>query len=198
MMVLLVLSVFVFTIALERFWYLQRCTVSAAAFMKKIRELVAVKAFNEALQVCEDRDRPLARVIKTGLANRHLSRENIEELMVSVRLEEKARMEKFMLFLGSMGAIGPLMGLFGTVIGLSHAFRDLALSGSAGPSVVAAGISEALFATVFGLGIAIPTVLLYNYLSGKIRKVNTEIEVSSKRFLVWLFSNEQEKTSSAA
>jgi biopolymer transport protein ExbB len=193
MIVLLLMSVLVFTIVMERFWYLRSCTVDASPLFSKIREFLEKGSFNDVLALCDAKPVPLTRVIKTIIANRNLSRENVEELAGGARLEEKAKMEKYLLFLGSMGAIGPLLGLLGTVIGLSRAFKDLALSGSAGPSVVAAGISEALFATIAGLAIAIPTVLMYNYLMGKTRRINTEIEVNAKKLVVWLFSTEKQK-----
>ena len=188
MMVLIGLSVVVFTIVLERYWYLRRCKVDAKKFMEKIRKHIAGKSFQEAVKLCERSYKPLFHVIKLGINNRHLLREDVEELMNSARLEEKAKLEKFLLFLGSMGTIGPLLGLLGTVVGLSRAFRHLALSGSAGPSVVAAGISEALYATITGLAIAIPTVIFYNSLMGNARRINNDIEISSKKLLVWLYS----------
>lgn len=193
MMVLLAMSVLVFTIVIERFWYLRSCAVNAEKILARVKGMMAAGAFADIVALCEEKSVPLTRVIRTVILNRHLSRENIEELAAGTRLEEKAKMEKFLLFLGSMGAIGPLLGLLGTVVGLSRAFRDLALSGSAGPSVVAAGISEALFATVMGLAIAIPTVLMYNFLMGKARRINTEVEVSEKKLVVWLFSDEKQK-----
>lgn len=191
MMVLIVLSVVVFTIVLERYWYLRRCMVDENRFMDRIRKHIVAKTFEEAIKLCETKGKPLFHVIKVGLTNRHLVRDDVEELMNSARLEEKAKLEKFLLFLGSMGTIAPLLGLLGTVVGLSRAFKDLALSGSAGPSVVAAGISEALYATIAGLSIAIPTVLFYNSLMGKARKVNNDIEIGAKKLLVWLFSESE-------
>ncbi|MBI4424295.1 MAG: MotA/TolQ/ExbB proton channel family protein, partial [Elusimicrobia bacterium] len=66
-------------------------------------------------------------------------------------------------FLGSVGSTAPFIGLFGTVLGVMRAFRDLAGAAGAGPGVVAIGISEALVATAAGLFVAIPAVLGYNY-----------------------------------
>lgn len=191
MMVLIGLSVIVFTIVLERYWYLRRSTVDAKRFLEKIKKLILDKSYPEAVKMCEQHIKPLLNVMKVGIINRHLLKEDVEELMNSARLEEKAKLEKFLLFLGSMGTIGPLLGLLGTVVGLSRAFKDLALSGSAGPSVVAAGISEALYATITGLAIAIPTVIFYNSLMGKARRINSDIEISSKRLLVWLFQDDE-------
>ncbi len=187
MMVLLVLSIFVCTIILERFLYLKRSQGDTSGFMNALSGMIKGKAFEDAIRYCEQQKKPLTNVLKIAIMNRNLSKEDVEELMISSRLEEKVKFEKFLVFLGSVGTIGPLLGLLGTVAGLSRAFKDLALSGSAGPSVVAAGISEALYATITGLAIAIPTVLLYNYLMGLARKLNTEIEINSKKMLVWLF-----------
>ena len=187
MMVLIALSVFVFTIILERFIYLRRCAGNVKSFMSVIKNLIQKKAFDDTVKYCEQQKKPITNVLKTGITNRHLPKVDVEELMTSSRLEEKAKFEKFLVFLGSVGTIAPLLGLLGTVAGLSRAFKDLALSGSAGPSVVAAGISEALYATITGLAIAIPTVLLYNYLMGQSRKLNTEIEINTRRLLVWLY-----------
>ena len=187
MMVLIGLSIFVFTIILERFIYLRRCSGDAKSFMSVIKSLLQKKSFDDAAKYCEQQKKPITNVLRTGITNRHLPKVDVEELMTSSRLEEKSKFEKFLVFLGSVGTIGPLLGLLGTVAGLSRAFKDLALSGSAGPSVVAAGISEALYATITGLAIAIPTVLLYNYLMGQARKLNTEIEINMRRLLVWLY-----------
>ncbi|MCX5781841.1 MAG: MotA/TolQ/ExbB proton channel family protein [Elusimicrobia bacterium] len=187
MILLLIISVIVFTIIIERFLYLRKSSLDPLDFMGSLRNMVQRKTYDDAVKYCEEQKKPITNVLKTGLMHRHMPKEDIEELVLSVRLEERQKMEKFLIFLGSIGTIAPLLGLMGTVAGLSRAFKDLALSGSAGPSVVAAGISEALYATLLGLAIAIPTVLCYNYLMGKARKINVEIEAASKRLLVWLF-----------
>jgi biopolymer transport protein ExbB len=193
MIVLLVASVVVFTFILERFWYLKSCSVNSTRFMSRIKNFLVSNTPDQALRLCEQKNKPLHNVIKAGLLNKGMSKENVEEMMNSARLEEKTKMERFLPFLNSMGGIAPLLGLYGTITGLIRAFRDLSLSGSAGPSVLAAGISEALYATVAGLTIAIPTVLFYNFFLGKIRIINTDLEVSSKKLLIWMFEKQESK-----
>jgi biopolymer transport protein ExbB/TolQ len=68
-----------------------------------------------------------------------------------------------------MGNVAPLIGLLGTVWGIMRAFHDMARTGSAGPSVVAAGVAEALFTTASGLLIAVPAVMLYNHFVRRIQ-----------------------------
>ena len=86
------------------------------------------------------------------------------------------RFEKNLGWLGTMGNTAPLIGLLGTVWGIMRAFHDLARTGSAGPSVVAAGIAEALFTTAAGLLVAVPAVMLYNHFVRRMTVMLTEAE----------------------
>ena len=74
-----------------------------------------------------------------------------------------------------LGMVLPFIGLFGTVIGVIRAFQAIAVKASAGPSVVASGIAEALFATAAGLFVAIPAVIAYNYFLKRSRKLSLEL-----------------------
>jgi biopolymer transport protein ExbB len=91
--------------------------------------------------------------------------DTVEEVMLSVLARERARYERYLSFLGTLGSNAPFVGLFGTVLGIIKAFNDLgavAVKGSAIQQTVMAGISEALVATAVGLGVAIPAVVAYN------------------------------------
>lgn len=91
--------------------------------------------------------------------------DTVEEVLLSVLARERARYERFLSFLGTLGSNAPFVGLFGTVLGIIKAFNDLgavAVRGSAIQQTVMAGISEALVATAVGLGVAIPAVVAYN------------------------------------
>lgn len=93
---------------------------------------------------------------------------------------ERRLLEKRLGILSTLGNNAPFIGLLGTVLGIMKAFRDLALMGDAGPAVVMKGISEALIATAFGLGVAIPCVIAFNALSKKVRlKLSNAEEVVS-------------------
>jgi biopolymer transport protein ExbB len=91
--------------------------------------------------------------------------DTVEEVLLSVLARERARYERSLSFLGTLGSNAPFVGLFGTVLGIIKAFNDLgavAVKGSAIQQTVMAGISEALVATAVGLGVAIPAVVAYN------------------------------------
>lgn len=185
MMVLLGCSMVAATFTLERWWYLRGCSINMTRFMMRIEELLRKNHFEEAIMICEKSRAPLARVIHTGLVNYNKKKEEIEDMMSATHIGERVEMERFLYILMSLGPIAPLLGLLGTVVGLVKAFRDLALAGSAGPSIIAAGIGEALYTTIAGLIIAVPTVLAYNYFANNIKKINMEIDASSKRLLVF-------------
>jgi biopolymer transport protein ExbB len=127
---------------------------------------------------------PLAVVAEVGFANAALSDKRMVELMDAAALEEKMKMERFLSILGTMGNIAPFIGLFGTVVGIIRAFGDLAVSGSGGPSVVAAGIAEALITTAAGLVVAIPAVIFYNYFLRRVGNIMVEVEATTIKLRV--------------
>jgi len=97
-------------------------------------------------------------------------------------LEERTRLEEGLTVLATLGANAPFIGLFGTVLGIMHAFGELGVNQS-GTSGVMTGISEALIATAVGLFVAIPAVVAYNLYSRRIRTAITECEILRELFL---------------
>ncbi|MDY6969679.1 MAG: MotA/TolQ/ExbB proton channel family protein [Spirochaetota bacterium] len=93
----------------------------------------------------------------------------INEFSKAAMESERRGLEKRLVFLSTLGNNAPFIGLLGTVLGIMKAFRDLATMGDAGPAVVMAGISEALVATAFGLGVAIPCVIIFNIFTKQVK-----------------------------
>ncbi|MFC1485086.1 MotA/TolQ/ExbB proton channel family protein [bacterium] len=178
MMALLVLSLLSLAFIIERCLYFKSVKFSSREFMKKVEHMVLEKDFEGIVTMCEKKKNPLANSIKTVIENMDRSKQDLEEIYEIVRATEKEGLEKFMVILGSSAAISPLLGLLGTVTGIIKAFADLAASGSGGPSVVAAGVSEALVTTAFGLIVAIPVLLFFNSFNSKIKTVVTELDVN--------------------
>ncbi|MBI5287324.1 MAG: MotA/TolQ/ExbB proton channel family protein, partial [Deltaproteobacteria bacterium] len=109
------------------------------------------------------------------------------EAMELVARQEVLRMERYLGILGTIGSTAPFVGLFGTVLGIIRAFRDLAEASGAGPSVVADGIAEALVATAAGLFVAVPAVIAYNYFVRKVHRTTVELEAKTARLLDTLY-----------
>ncbi|MDI6781952.1 MAG: MotA/TolQ/ExbB proton channel family protein [bacterium] len=186
MMILLVCSMVLLAFVIERWWFYRKIRVDSNKFMDNIQKFIGAGKFMEAVNFCENTSGAVPAVIKTGLINRYLHKPDLEELMISSRMEQMIKMERFLNILGTLGNISPLIGLFGTVVGIIRAFHDLAASGSGGPAVVAAGISEALVATAAGLMVAIPAVVFYNYFTKEMKTMVMNMDICSRRLLVML------------
>jgi biopolymer transport protein ExbB len=119
----------------------------------------------------------LARIVRVALANLRWPRsENIEAVQTRAR-HEMVRLERGIVVLEVIIGIAPLIGLIGTVSGLVHVFASLGLSaGAADAKQIARGISEALNCTVFGLGIAVPSLVAFVYFSKKVEVLSVEME----------------------
>lgn len=133
----------------------------------------------------------LGRVIMAGLsaykANRlakpDLIFESVARALERQGARESATMKKGLSVLATVGSTAPFVGLLGTVMGIINAFQSMAASGSGGLGTVSAGIAEALATTAFGLLVAIPAVMLYNYLQGVVDGRAVDISESSNEFL---------------
>lgn len=120
-----------------------------------------------------------ASVLREGLEWQSKGPDSVEEVINATLARERPRYERFLSFLGTLGANTPFIGLFGTVLGIIKAFADLGATGAKGAEVqstVMAGISEALVATAVGLAVAIPAVIGYNILQ---RSVKTTVARSN-------------------
>src|SRR3981081_75802 len=119
----------------------------------------------------------LARIVRVALAHLRWPRsENVEAVQTRAR-HEMVRLERGLVILEVITGIAPLIGLIGTVSGLIHVFASLGLSaGAADAKRIALGISEALTCTIFGLGIAVPSLVAFVYFSKKVEVLSVEME----------------------
>src|ERR1700741_3942043 len=119
----------------------------------------------------------LARIVRVALANLRWPRaDNVEAVQTRARYE-MVRLERGLVVLEVIFGIAPLLGLSGTVSGLIHVFASLGLSaGAADAKRIALGISEALSTTIFGLGLAVPSLIPFSYFSKKVEVLSVEME----------------------
>jgi biopolymer transport protein ExbB len=99
------------------------------------------------------------------------------------RAQVGLRLRSRLWILGTIGATAPFVGLFGTVVGIMRAFKDMAAHPGGGFTVVAAGISEALVATAAGIAVAIEAVVLYNYFSARVAAILVGFKVGAEEVL---------------
>jgi biopolymer transport protein TolQ len=120
-------------------------------------------------------------------------RDRIDRAMNVAVVREMERLERWMVFLASVGSIAPFVGLFGTVWGIMHSFSAIAAMHNTNLSVVAPGIAEALFATAIGLVAAIPAVLAYNQISTSLARFASRLEGFGSEFSAILSRQSEEK-----
>ena len=92
---------------------------------------------------------------------------------------EVASLERYLGLLGTIATISPLLGLLGTVLGMIRAFTVISLQGVGTPATLGGGISEALITTAAGMSVAIPTILLHKYLTGRVDRISLDLEEKS-------------------
>ncbi|MCK9376605.1 MAG: MotA/TolQ/ExbB proton channel family protein [Syntrophobacterales bacterium] len=120
---------------------------------------------------CEQESGLEAQVLLVGLREISRGKAAVQDIMEGERLRVALYLGKRLSFLGTLGANAPFIGLLGTVLGIIHAFKDLALAEGGGGPAVMAGIAEALVATAVGLLVAIPAVVMYNFFHRRLHVV---------------------------
>jgi len=186
LVLLIILSIASVAVMLERFCFFYRGRFAEKRFIAEVEPLLAEEAWTEAAAKCETARGFEPRVLLAGLAQVHRGRQAAEEAMEAERIRLGQTLEKHLGFLGTMGANSPFIGLFGTVLGIIHAFKDMALCDSGGGPAVMAGIAEALVATAVGLLVAIPAVMAYNFFHRRLHAVLERSRRLSRILLTYL------------
>jgi len=159
--------------------------IERAMFWVVLRRRSNGTLLNEIMALCESGDWEAIRlrtagtrdyaikVIITGILHRDFS---MTKAMESAAADQVKRMRRFMGVLDTMITVAPLLGIFGTVTGIIQSFEALGTTGIERPAAVTAGIAEALITTAAGLGIAIPSVILYNFFDSLCERAALRIE----------------------
>ena len=182
---LLLFSVVTLSIVLDRVWSLRNLVSKSLQLAGSICPSLERGDFNSALQATQAQVATPAGRIFADVLVRHQSdsMEYLSDLTEDKRFEELEALKGPLWVLGTVGSSAPFIGLFGTVVGIIKAFHNMALMGSGGFSVVAAGISEALIATALGLIVAILAVIFYNYFQTRIERIEAALTIASNRVL---------------
>ena len=182
---LIAFSVLTISIVFERLWALRNLVSQTLHLSSGICPILEKGQMSEALQTARNQVTTPAGRIFTDVLARHSSDslEYLADLTEEKRFEEVEALKGPLWVLGTAGASAPFIGLFGTVVGIIKAFHNMAVMGSGGFSVVAAGISEALVATGLGLVVAIIAVVFYNYFMTRIERIEAALTIASNRIL---------------
>ena len=182
LLILIALSIYSLALLYERWSFYRKATRGLDAFLAKLRQAVSKGDFTDALTQARRYEGSAGEVIVATLVG-PAGREERKRSTERVLERQVARLNRRLPLLGTVGSTAPFIGLFGTVLGVMRAFRDLAGATGAGPGVVAIGISEALVATAAGIFVAIPAVFGYNYFLVRSERYASEIRLVSDEIL---------------
>jgi len=172
--VLGILSIIAFATIWERWNFYRKNLNDLPNFLSRLRRMVEGGDLKDAVKLCKNQPGAASQIVMASLVGPSGKRER--RAATERALERSvASLERRLTSLGTIGSTAPFIGLFGTVLGVMRAFRDLATAANAGPGVVALGISEALVATAAGLFVAVPAIIAYNYFTTRANDFSDEL-----------------------
>jgi len=187
-------SLLSFTIFIERFLHLRKSEIDTNAFIVALRKMIKDGNIIEAITYCENTPGTISNIVKSGLVKHNRTQEQIESAMEISGLIEVAHLEKNAKILSIIAYIAPLIGLLGTVLGFIQAFSEMRMSGLVDISATRIGeaMEYALVTTAAGLVVAIPSVIAYNYIVGRIEGFILEIQTTSSEIVDLLVHREED------
>ena len=180
MVPILLCSLFALGIVIEKLIHFSTIQTNAAQLKANVFGLIKNNKIKEAVQLCDANPSPIAKILKAGVLKFGTPREEIKESMEDASLFEIPKLENRLGALGTIAHISPLLGLLGTVTGMTTCFHTIQVRAASlnpvTPGDLAGGIGEALITTVAGLMVAIPTFVAYNYCVSRISRFTLEME----------------------
>jgi biopolymer transport protein ExbB len=169
-------SIVAAAIFLERLWTLQSKRVLPNELTQKVWRWVEQRQIQDKHIVALQQNSPLGKILAAGLLNRYRDRTVIRESIEDTGRHVVHELERFIGTLGTIASLSPLMGLLGTVFGMIRTFNAITTSGIGNPASLAGGIAEALITTAAGLTVAIPALLAYKFLRGRVQALVVQME----------------------
>lgn len=173
-------------IFVERLWTLQEGRVLPKELTRKVMQWIETRDLNDKMIAALEQNSPLGKVIAVGLANRNRPRDVLVERVADTGRHVVHELERFIGMLGTIASIAPLLGLLGTVIGIIRAFNDITLQGTGDPRILSGGIAMALITTAAGLLVAIPAVVGYRYLRGRVEGLVVQMEKEAMQLVEFI------------
>jgi biopolymer transport protein ExbB len=176
-------SIISVAILLERLWRFRGIDRETRALTRQVVEALVRRDVSGARELCKKSGTAVGQMYGDAMRWRNIALEDLERVLATSRHEAAADLKRGLWVVGTIGSLAPYVGLFGTVVGIIRAFQDMALHGTGGFEVVAAGISEALVATGAGLFVAIMALMFFNYLQVRVGAIAGVYARSCERFV---------------
>lgn len=173
---LVFLSIYFTALVIRLFMEYRVSEAVPAALVEKLEAAIREKKFQEAYDVCRDNDSFLARLVRTGIANLPNGRAEAKEAMMATSDDTVTELEMKISYLATIGTLGPMIGLVGTVWGMIQSFQEIATAAGAQPrpDKVAGGISTALFITLEGVSLSVPAIFFFAFFRNRVARMSME------------------------
>lgn len=174
--ILLCLSVYFTAVVIRLFMEFRVSEAVPTPLVEKLEAAIRDKKFQEAYDVCKESDSFLARLVRTGIANLPNGRPEAKEAVMAMTDEIVTGLEMKISYLATIGTLGPMIGLVGTVWGMILSFQTIATAGgeTPRPEKVAEGISTALFITLEGITLSVPAIFFFAFFRNRISQMTME------------------------
>lgn len=178
-------SLFVVTVAVERFLYYRKMSVNAQAFQDKLQPLLEKQRFSDAIQFCEKSPAAIGRIALAGIIA-YQRGSQVENALESAAMLAATKLRENLDELSMVVTLAPLLGLLGTVIGMINSFS--VLNAQVGqPMAITGGVGEALIATATGLVVATLALVSHGYFSRRVNLLITDIEQTTALVVSYVF-----------
>jgi len=179
---LLLASVIAVALIIERAVTLRSSKIIPPTLLGQVLAVYQRQGVNEDVLAKLAKDSPLGEVLAAGLRNRASSRYVMKEAVEEAGRTVAHELERFLTTLGTIATAAPLLGLFGTVVGMIEIFGSQSAAGT-NPQQLAHGISIALYNTAFGIGIAIPALIFYRHYKNKVDGFVVDMEQQAAKLI---------------
>ncbi|MCK7596696.1 MotA/TolQ/ExbB proton channel family protein [Microbulbifer sp. CAU 1566] len=189
MLPILLCSVAVIAIFIERLWTLNERKIAPRALLGEVWSgLKNNQLTTEKIKELRDSSQ-LGRIFAAGLSNSRHGREVMKDSIEEAASQVVHELERFLNVLGTIAAVAPLIGLLGTVVGMIQVFTAIMLEGTGNAGVLAGGISQALITTAAGLSVAIPALMAHRYFQRRVDSIVVTMEQEAVKLVDALHSD---------
>jgi biopolymer transport protein ExbB len=175
-------SIVAVAIIIERLWALRLSAVTPRDLLPKVLQEYRKNGVSEDMLARLRKHSPLGQILAAGLKNDKSTREIMKESIEEAGRAAAHNLERYLNTLGTIASLSPLMGLFGTLVGMIEIFGTNS-PGSSNPAQLAHGISVALYNAAFGILVAIPSMIFYRYFHGKVDALIIEMELQALKLV---------------
>lgn len=189
MLPIILASIIAAGIIIERLWSLQDKKVVPPHLIAKVWHLLKSGELGDEEVRNLHNSSPLGRLLAVGLSYRDRPRELVKEMVEDTGRHVAHELDRYLNTLGTIAAISPLLGLLGTVVGMIDVFSVITVQGVGNPAALASGISQALITTAAGLMVAIPALIGYRYLRGRVNEHVVRMEQEAIKLVEALHGN---------